>query len=197
MKKLFFSLLPLLLGGTLLAQPVSDNAVIPVAVTLNSILRLNIVSGGNVEFSVNTLDQFTNGISNSSAYDTKFTVASSIDFDVVLMAEDANLIGSDDATGTSTVTLDNIGYTMSEDGTGTPATNWTMSTALAALTALEVEIIQSIVNNGAGDVAQNSFTVNWEMGTGGAPMNTNSLLQQSIAADRYATNVYLFVQAAD
>ena len=60
---------------------------------LNSILRLNVTSGGNIEFTINNIDQYTAGIANGTRYDTKFTVASSVDFNVLMyarMAHDEN-----------------------------------------------------------------------------------------------------------
>ena len=115
MKKITLSIIALFFAGQMsFAQAVSEHAIIPVSVTLNSILRLNVVTGGNIEFVVNTIDQYTNGISNSTQYTTNFTVASSTDFDVTLMAEDATLIGSDNSA--HTMTLDNIGYSSSFHG---------------------------------------------------------------------------------
>ena len=83
MKKVSLFLLGMVMGLALLAQPVVDNAIIPVAVNLNSILRLNVTSGGNIEFTVSTIDQYNNGIATGPRYYTDFTVASSVDFDVI------------------------------------------------------------------------------------------------------------------
>ena len=62
MRKLFYSLALLFLSQVSFGQAVNDQAIIPVSVTLNSILRLTVVSGGNIEFVVNTIDQYTGGI---------------------------------------------------------------------------------------------------------------------------------------
>ncbi|MCB9002091.1 MAG: hypothetical protein H6537_09000 [Bacteroidales bacterium] len=50
-----------LLASLAFGQAVNDQAIIPVSVTLNSILRLTVVSGGNIDFVVNTIDQYTSG----------------------------------------------------------------------------------------------------------------------------------------
>src|SRR6056297_2817328 len=92
------------------AQAIDDRAVIPVAVTLNSILRLNVKSGGNIEFKFNTLDQYGEGITNSTEYDTKITVASSVNFRVAMYAEDGSLTGADSAATLNTMPLDHIAY---------------------------------------------------------------------------------------
>ena len=52
MKKLLLISVGLIMACLTQAQPVSDNATIPIGVTLNSILRLTVVSGGNIEFVV-------------------------------------------------------------------------------------------------------------------------------------------------
>ena len=206
MKKIFVSFASLLLAGNLaFSQGVADQAVIPVSVTLNSILRLNVTSGGNIEFVVNTLDDYTNGIPNIARYTTTFTVASSIDFDVLLYAEDATLMG----VSGGTMILSNLGYVIESTGTGTPGIAATDTWALCALganpTAVQAltdattipEIVSSQTNHGAGPTSQNTFEIQWELGTMNAPMELTSLLSQSIPADRYSTNVFLVVEKAD
>ena len=192
MKKITLSIIALFFAGQMsFAQAVSEHAIIPVSVTLNSILRLNVVTGGNIEFVVNTIDQYTNGISNSTQYTTNFTVASSTDFDVTLMAEDATLIGSDNSA--HTMTLDNIGYTTVANAaaTGADPGNWGLQ-AITALTNASATIVTGAAGSSAGDVVQNNFDIQWELGTnGGGGMNASSLLTQSIAADRYVTNVFI------
>jgi hypothetical protein len=201
MRKILLSLAGLLTFGGMMAQPVSDNAVIPVAVTLNSILRLNVTTGGNIEFNVNTLQQYTSGIANSVGTTTTFTVASSLDFDVVLFAETATLVGSDLTAGAPTMALNNIGYRVATAGTGVAGTNYDLCgagvspSALQALTNTSFPIIESIPTFGAGDINKNKFEVRWQMGTPGAPMNAGSLLSQNLSADRYATNVFIMLQA--
>lgn len=193
MKKVSLLFIGVIMGLSLIAQPVVDNAIIPVAVNLNSILRLNVTSGGNIEFTVSTIDQYNNGIATGPRYQTDFTVASSVDFDVNLYAEDATLIGTDNVA--NTMTLDNIGYIVVGTGGGADGTNWNLPAAVVPLTNAAVGVVQSIANNGAGDIVQNAFQIQWEMGTSTGTMNANSLLQQSIAPDRYSTNVFLVLAA--
>ena len=183
MKKLSISIIAILFSlGTVFSQPVSDLGVIPVGITLNSILRLNVTSGGNIEYIVNTINQYTNGIGALPRYETHFTVSSSVDFDVALYADAANFVGVDDVT--HTIPLDNLAYTVS----GGDAS----STLIAGLTALTntttTEIIQSATGN-AGDVTKNAFVLAWELGT--LPSGSGTLLAQSIPSDRYVANVIL------
>lgn len=174
------------------SQPVSDSGVIPVGVTLNSILRLNITSGGNLEYVVNTIDQYTNGIAQNARYDTHFTVASSVDFDVTLGADAATFIGVDDAA--HTIPLDNLGYLVVADAgaTGANGTNWDLPAAVLPLTNATSFIIQSNYSGlGAGDINQNAFVIEWRLGTSENTMNGSTLLSQSITSDRYVVNAII------
>lgn len=204
MKKLTISLLAVIFSiSAAISQPVSDMGIIPVGVTLNSILRLNITSGGNLEFIINNIAQYNTGIDNSDIYDTHFTVASSVDFDVEMYG-DGDFVGVE--TG-GTIALGNLGYTMTEEGTGTSVgetggdDNWTLTpdegavvaeAAVLLTNASGVEIIEGGVNS-AGSTAQNAFIVNWRFGTleGTLVSNTTSLLEQNISSDRYVANVYV------
>lgn len=197
MKKIILILIAsLLFGNFSYGQAVDDRTVIPVAVTLSSILRLNVVSGGNIEFNFNTLADYQNGIDNTPSYDTRFTVASSVDWDVIMYSEEAALVSTDDETGTG-MALDNIGYHVSSNGTLDLTTQITESIdplAPAALTATEIVIIGYDATTNAGDINQNDFNIHWECGTQIGDMNTASILSQQLAADRYATNVFLILR---
>ena len=177
MRKLFFAFTMLLLSQISFGQAVSDNAVIPVSITLNSILRLTVTSGGNIQFVVNTIDQYTNGIPTGPQYTTTFSVASSRDFNVTMGAEDATFIGIE--TGSTALALSNLHYTMGGVGAG----------AIAGLQPLlPLTGPETIVTTVAGPSATNTYEIQWELGTV-AP----TLLSQSLDADIYVTNVFLNV----
>jgi hypothetical protein len=198
MKKLALLFLGLFIYAANVNAQVDDRAVIPVAVTLNSILRLNVTSGGNIEFNFNTLEDYQSGINTGSPYQTKFNVASSVNWDVFMYAEDANLIGTDEIGGGNVMTLDNIGYHVSSDGTiGTDlAFSFNDPTDPGPLTNIATTILVGYdgTNSNAGDINQNNFTIHWRCGTQEGTMNAQSILEQTIAADRYATNVFLMLQ---
>jgi len=192
MKKLSILLLSLGISILTYAQPVADNAVIPVSVNLNSILRLNVTSGGNIEFTFTNIDQYTNGLANTDRYDTHFTVASSVDFDVNLSTEDATFIGADNPANTMDLAF--VAYEILDEGSGTASTNWNLPVGYQDLEQNPgAPIVESILGKGAGDVTQNAFIVNWECGTGNA--SAGSLLAASLPADRYTTNVYLVLSS--
>lgn len=202
MKKIQLLLIALMLTAGVFGQAIVDNKIIPMSVTLNSILRLNVTTGGNIEFTVNTLYQYQNGISNSDRYDTEFTVASSVDYDVLMYAEDADFIGSDKSSDTAVFELNNIGYTVAYIGTGlTVGSDMDLvgagvtPSAVTGLTDVAATDIVTSTTGNAGDIQQNKYEINWELGTkANASMNTATLLEQNLAADRYSTNVFLVLE---
>ena len=55
---------------------------------------------------------------------------------------------------------------------------------------LAKKLIDAAAN--AGDATDNAFTMTWRCGTAegtGTPMNTDKLIEQGLAPDRYVTNV--------
>ncbi len=183
---------------------VDDRAVIPMGVTLNSILRLNIVSGGNIEFNFNTIEQYRAGIPTSSQYETRFTVASSVDWDVEMVAEDAALQPTsygDTASFSGNLSLDNIGYHLTANSGTDLAGGETHGIRLsdnnpAALSNTAALILESQGDN-AGGVEKNDFTIHWQCGTQIGDMNGASILDQNVPAARYTTNVFLRLKPAD
>lgn len=191
MKKLVLGAAMLLFAQFSFGQAVNDNAIIPVSVTLNSILRLTVVSGGNIEFVVNTIDEYTNGINSGGTdtrYHTIFTVSSSQDFDVTLRSEDDNLLGQDNTANV----LDgaNVGYDLTGT-TGGNGVNWNLPSTIEGLSATAVTIVNGVAAFAAGDAVQNRFVIQWRLGTQEDNMANTSLLAQSNPADRYVTNVFL------
>lgn len=202
-KAIITSAIALIVTGSTFAQPISDRAVIPLGVTLQQILRIGIVNGGNVEFVFNTIDDYKNGIQNSSFYDTRFTVASSTNWELHMGAEDATLIGTDNPA--NTLALNNVGFLLTFNGNWTVAsTNLAMGAGYATANVAEDNLIQFtgaagdvLLQNGAlnngGDILDNDFTLNWECGTTDGTMNATAIIDQipAVDADRYVTNVFL------
>ncbi|MFW5706770.1 MAG: hypothetical protein ACOC12_02515 [Bacteroidota bacterium] len=205
MKKLILLLTGLfLMINVASSQGIDDRAVIPVSITLNSILRLNVTSGGNIEFNFNTLNDYENGIPSSAAYETRFNVASSVDWDVLMYSENANLVGTDIVTAggntANSMDLDNIGYHISHATLGdittdydTPSGDAANPTPLTSDPATELVGYNGALSN-AGDINKNSFVIHWRCGTQEGTMRGETILSQGIAADRYSTNVFLILQ---
>jgi len=196
MKNLIFIAIAAIFAAPAMAQPVSDRGVIPVAVTLNQILRLNITGGGNIEFVFNTITQYESGITNATVYDSDFNVASSTAWELDMGAEDATFIGTDNPA--NTMALNNVGFIITESGVhdfGTELTDPAGANAgVIALAGFAVTVIGSgaLTTNG-GDILDNVFVINWECGTTAGSMNATAIIDQvpSIAPDRYVTNVLL------
>lgn len=208
----------MVITGAVFAQPVSDRAVVPVAVTVNQILRLHVTNGGNIEFVFNTINQFKNGISNSNFYNTDVVIASSTDWELNFGAEDAALMPTDDpAHGAQLpvamvgIPLNNVGYMITSTGanvissTGTDPTGLGDDSDVAAnglgqfgVTASQNPLMSAALGTGnnGGDITDNAFTINWECGLGlgtgaGNATNAGTLLSQNIQPDRYVSNVLI------
>lgn len=175
---------------------VSDNAVIPVSVTLNSILRLTVVSGGNIQFVVNTIEDYMFGIPNSPRYTTRFNVASSRDFDVLIYAESATFAGMDyDATddgtgnpiGSTGFPIGNIGFLV-DDGVGTATVGTNNYNTVSPLSTATTPALVAV---SGGSSTVNIFDIQWELGTAAVLGSDPSLLEQNIAPDTYVGNVFI------
>ncbi len=187
MKKLFVSILVLtFLGLSVFSQAVNDKAVIPVSVNLNQILRLNIVSGGNIEFTFNTIDDYTTGLSGAQ-YRTTFTVTSSVDYDVVFSCESATMTGTDNSA--NTIGSGYVALAVTDNGGGAAVTvAWQQLDALNAAAATLIDASPA----GDATAAANQWVVDWICGDDGT--NTDgSLLGEP--ADRYAVNTFITVVA--
>ncbi len=175
-------------------QAVSEYAIIPVSVTLNSVFRLTVVSGGNIEWVVNSIEQWDGGIDADARYETNFTVSASRDFSVILRPEDDDFLGQDNPA--NTLSLDNVGYMIRYEGVGgVEGTSWNIPSIADAEVKVPVAggeiIIEGLDEEAAGDAAKNNFVIEWRLGTSEDLMNALSLLQQKIPTDRYVTNMFL------
>jgi len=190
MKKLILSFLAFGIVSSGISQAVSDRNTIPVAVNLNRVLRMSINTGGNLEFTFNTINQYKNGISgdlatSSSAgtaasdpmYITTFTISSSTDWTLQYGAEDAALQGVDNPA--NTLDLDNVGFSLTSvnaaaghDFTGAAAggdktlqsTITSHGTAIAGLTAFPATLItKNVQADAAGSNAGDASDNSFQM----------------------------------
>ena len=199
MKKTCLSILAIMLiSVTTFAQPVSDRAVIPVAVTLNQILRLNVFNGGNVEFVFNNIDDYKNGLTNGAGqYQTDISIASSTPWSLLMWAEDASFTGNDDPA--NAMSNGYVGYSILANG------NFSFNNEILAVGNVSVEANTltnaassvfscsaiSTASNCAGDATDNIFQIQWMAGTGDDNMIQTSFINAGIEPDRYTNNVFL------
>lgn len=193
MKKISLAAVLLICGFTVFAQAVKDRNVIPVAVSLNQVLRMTVTNGGNIEFVFNTIEDYKNGISSegasnaanpatsSSMYKTDFTVSSSTRWVLSYGTEEPTFLGTDNPS--TAFALNNVGFSITNNGlnafdvagayrvpgslaplVSVPTDN---ATQVAALQPYPVKLIEdnNSDNANAGDAADNSFTLNWRCGT--------------------------------
>jgi hypothetical protein len=194
MKRISLAALLLICGLGVFAQAVKDRNVIPVAVSLNQVLRMTVTNGGNIEFVFNTIEDYKNGISSQtltsssanpatsgSMYKTDFTVSSSTRWALTYGTEEATFLGTDYPN--TAFALDNVGFSITNlgsnlfegaalaKGTTAGASLFSVPTAnatqVAALQTYPVKLIEdnNTANANAGDAADNSFTLNWRCGT--------------------------------
>ena len=183
------------------SQAVDDRAVVPVSVTLNSILRLNVESGGNVEFNFNTLEQYQNGISGigtDDQYSTHLTVASSVNYNLEMAAEDDGLTSTDTVSAGASMSLDYITYqvtlkTSSGFSEGTELTIPSDGTPTQLSTS--ADIVQNAGGN-AGGVTDNAFRVDWACGSTADNAHEN-LMGSPLTGGRYSTNVFFILKPAN
>lgn len=199
MKKSMFTVLAItLITFSTFAQPVSDRAVIPVAVTLNQILRLNVFNGGNVEFVFNNMNDYKNGLTNGAGqYQTDISVASSTPWSLLMWAEDASFTGNDDPA--NAMSNGYVGYSILATG------NYSFDNEILAVGNVSVEANTltnaassvfscsaiSTASNCAGDATDNIFQIQWMAGTGDNNMIQTSFINAGIDPDRYTNNVFL------
>ena len=213
MKKILTTIFAVSILGSGISQAVSDRNTIPVAVNLNRVLRMSVNTGGNIEFTFNTIAQYKNGISGDLAtsgsagtaaanpmYITSFTIAASTKWRLDYGAEDATFIGVDNPANTA-FTLDNVGFSLGETGAHAFGTELASipTNAGAEVAALQAYPVVLLTDGGnaaanAGDATDNAFTMTWRCGTAEGtglttPMNQVKLIEQGISPDRYVTNV--------
>ena len=215
MRKINFLAIMLICGMSTFAQAVKDRNIIPVAVNLNQVLRMNITNGGNIEFVFNTIADYKNGIgkTNDAMYLTSFEVASSTRWALDFGAETTNFIGNDNPL--HLLPIDNVGLKLNNLGShkfdaslaliGADPTKQLFSAITDNTTntiALPVYPSTLITDNttaaaNAGDAVDNKFSINWRCGTKEGTMNGTALIDQkpSPTPDRYVVNVLFDLSA--
>lgn len=174
---------------------VSDNAVIPVSVTLNSILRLTVTSGGNIQFVVTTIQHYTEGIYNAPRYTTNFVVSSSRDFNVNMTTEHATYFTGLEAGTEDKFLLSNVGFTLTSSVLA--ADNGIQETGLQELSQGNDIILAASAGGNLDyaiewELATEDLVGTWDGAAWSGGINANgSLLSQSLPADVYVTNVFL------
>jgi len=181
MKKLLLGFLSLILAGTVsFAQPVSDMAVIPMGITIQSVMRLAITKGGNIEFVFKSATDVSNGLPSGGAYSTEYEttgiINASQNWDLDMTVDESSFIADN---GGANLDLGVVSFDVTTSASNTDVLS---DTQLAQnLTPLE--------NDGNGNNLGNNitFAIQWACGVSG-------LASASVAgseAGRYSANVIL------
>lgn len=176
------SLLLILGNGCLKAQDIPPP---------NPGLVLNIVSGYSVEFVFDEIDEYLYGIMGGGQA-TYIRVGAIYDWKLMFNADQLEFTGTNDPG--HTMELNNVGVMVTSTGTnqddGTNLINYA-KTVPVALESNEVTLLTRGNQTNKGYGIENSFILNWEMGTMRGNMNNISMLEQHLAADIYTINIIL------
>lgn len=182
MKKVLISICILLSSGI----PLLRSQDIPPP---NPGLVINIVSGYSVEFVFDEIDEYINGISGPSTY---IRVGAIYDWKLRFRADQDMFYGTNDPA--HQMELNNVGVLVYSVGTnqddGSHIINYA-KTAPVALENTDVTLLTKGTLSNKGYGIENSFTLNWEMGTRNGNMNPTRMLDQMLSADTYTLNIIL------
>jgi len=173
------------LTGKVTAQsnPASDSEVITITANLNTTLALTLDNSG-ILFEFNTLDDYNYGLgSNGGDYSSNGSVSSTSNWQLGFVA--TTPFTNED--GTTTMPMDNLGVTVTWNGSNTIDNNADNAVALEDQERILIDHNGS--NSNAGDDDANSFTIYWEMGTQNGDMNGASLFDQDLKKGAYQVAV--------
>ena len=154
-------------------------------------LVINIVSGYSVEFVFDQIDEYMNGIMGGGQA-TYIRIGAIYDWKLQFKADQIIFYGTNNPA--HTMELNNVGVTVVSTGTnqddGSNIVN-NAKTVPLALESTDVTLLNkgNLTNKGYG--IENSFTLNWEMGTRRGNMNNVTMLEQMLHADIYTVNIIL------
>jgi len=154
-------------------------------------LVINIVSGYSIEFVFDEIDEYINGIS-SAGHTTFIRIGAIYDWKLQFKADQLMFYGTNDPL--HQMELNNVGVVVNSIGTNQDDGSNLVNNAKYAPIALESGDITllskgTLTNKGYG--IENSFTLDWEMGTRNGNMNQVRLLDQLVKPDTYTLNIIL------
>lgn len=185
MKKFTFLLSIILLvnAGSLFAQ--TDQETVNFTAILETVINLNIESGGDHTATFNTPDTYNFGI--DAVGTTEITVESTSDWSLAASAPDFTDGGS------AIIPINNLGVWLEATGVHTfgneCSTTFDVLGSSCGLTTNNQTLIDN-ANGNSGDATDNAFNLNWTMGTMNGTMNANSIFDQ--LADGTIANIGTF-----
>lgn len=154
-------------------------------------LVINIVTGYSVEFVFDEISEYVNGIT-GGGHSTYIRVGAIYDWKLQFKADQVMFYGTNNPS--NEMELNNVGVMVVSTGThqddGSNIINYA-KTAPLALESNDVTLLTKGVQTNKGYGIENSFMLNWEMGTRNGNMNPTRMLDQMLAADTYTLNIIL------
>jgi len=154
-------------------------------------LVINIVSGYSIEFVFDEIDEYIYGIGNAGQ-STFIRIGAITDWKLQFKADQVMFYGTSNPS--NTMELNNVGVVVVSLGTnlddGTNIVN-NAKTAPIALESNDITLLTKGTLSNKGYGIENTFTLNWEMGTMNGNMNSVRMLDQDLAADTYTLNIIL------
>ena len=154
-------------------------------------LVINIVSGYSIEFVFDEFAEYYNGIS-GAGQSTFIRIGAIYDWKLQFRADQDMFYGTADPG--HQMELNNVGVMVVSSGTNQDDGSNIINNARTAPVALESTDVTlmtkgTLTNKGYG--IENSFFLNWEMGTRNGNMNPVRMLDQMIPSDSYTLNIVL------
>lgn len=154
-------------------------------------LVINIVSGYSIEFVFDEIDEYINGIPNAGQ-STFIRIGAIYDWKLQFKASQLMFYGTNNPA--NQMELNNVGVLINSFGTnqddGSNIAN-NAKTAPVALESNDVTLLTKGTLSNKGYGFENTFTLNWEMGTRNGNMNQTRMLDQLLAPDTYTLNIIL------
>jgi len=154
-------------------------------------LVINIVSGYSIEFVFDEIEEYINGIGNAGQ-STFIRIGAIYDWKLQFKADQIMFYGTNNPS--NQMELNNVGVIVTSIGSnqddGTNIIN-NAKTAAVALESNDVTLLTKGTATNKGYGIENSFTLNWEMGTRNGNMNSTRMLDQNLGADTYTLNIIL------
>ena len=154
-------------------------------------LVINIVRGYSIEFWFDTMDKYINGIQNAGQ-STFIRIGAIYDWKLQFKADQDMFYGTTNPS--NQMELNNVGVTVTSLGTnqddGSNIVNYA-KTAPVALEFNDVTLLTKGTLSNKGYGIENTFTLDWEMGTRNGNMNPTRMLDQNLGADDYTVTITL------
>ena len=154
-------------------------------------LVINIVSGYSIEFVFDEIDEYIYGIG-TAGQSTFIRIGAITDWKLQFKADQVMFYGTSNPS--NQMELNNVGVVVVSLGTnlddGTNIIN-NAKMAPVALESTDITLLTKGTLSNKGYGIENTFTLNWEMGTMNGNMNPVRMLDQDLAADTYTLNIVL------